>query len=156
MPLYGNFIKIINESQDKSFLDKNFKKKNGLKFIIYDLKDIRIQEIISKHSLLQKYKNTNKKVGEIALESKSKQIAGYICVTNDDRKIISPLFVYNKYRGYGLSDILVKDAIFKYGGKKLGVFEDNEIAIRLYKKYGFEEDSYFLSNGEKVIIMKRE
>ena len=42
-----------------------------------------------------------------------------------------------KYRGYGLSSKLVKDAINKYKAIDLTVTKDNEIAIKLYKDNGF-------------------
>ena len=63
--------------------------------------------------------------------------------------------VYHKYKGYGLSEILMKDIINKYGGFKLGVYSDNEVAIRLYKKLGFVEiNKKTYKDGDVVIIMQ--
>ena len=49
----------------------------------------------------------------------------------------------------------MKDIINKYGGFKLGVYSDNEVAIRLYKKLGFVEiNKKTYKDGDVVIIMQ--
>ena len=64
------------------------------------------------------------------------------------------MYVYDEYRGYGLSNILLKDAIEKYNANNLGVYSDNEVSIKLYEKFGFKktkEKEY--KDGDKVIFM---
>ena len=51
--------------------------------------------------------------------------------------MFTPVVVIKKYRGYGLSSKLVKDAINKYKAIDLTVTKDNEVAIKLYKDNGF-------------------
>lgn len=137
----------IEESKDESILDKNFKKKSGLHFKTIDLYDPKALNYIS-----EKWLEDNK-IGEIIICKEDDVIAGY-CLCNKSG-IIAPLMIYNKYRGYGLSEILMKDIIDKYGGYKLGVYSDNEIAIKLYKKLGFVEiDRKTYKDGDVVIIMQ--
>lgn len=66
---------------------------------------------------------------------------------------ITPLYIYENYREYGVSNTLLEDGINKYGGRSLGVYADNEIAIHLYQKYGFKIVKTKTYNGSKVYIM---
>lgn len=108
----------------------------------------------SKNKALQNqlsYFIKNKKKCEIALD-KYDQFAGYIGVNKNG--FIGPLYIENQYGGYGLSNILLKDAIEKYNGNKLGVIADNFVAINLYKKFGFKTiDSKLYKDGTVVYIM---
>lgn len=167
MGIYGNFIMknhiknepyiycgAISESVDKSIIDKNFKKKSGKRFKYIDIK--------SKKAVAEKYlekdkeynktykKYINNITGEIAIDEENDTLAGYVFIIN---KFITPLFVVNKYRGYGLGDILTRDAIKKYGARRLWVYKDNEVAIKLYKKYGFK---VYLEDDEPSILMATE
>ena len=64
--------------------------------------------------------------------------AGYVWVDNKKYPgLITPLDVTKEYRGYGVGNRLLYDAIHKYGAIDLCVDKDNEIAIHLYKKHGF-------------------
>lgn len=156
MSYYGN---IINESKDKSYIKKNFKKKSGINFKIIKLTDNNlfnldcIKNDIDLNNNL-KYWISKGKLGEIAIEEKSKNIAGYICVNKDG--IIAPFFIYDDYRGYGLSEILLQNIIDKYNGNQLGVYADNKVAIRLYEKYDFKIVETKIIKNEKVYIMRRE
>lgn len=155
MSVYGNYI---NESVDKSTFDKKFKKKIGLKFETMNINDSRVKTIVSDkfYEWIEEIKH--KKNGIIGIESKSKTFAGYIFVSKNHgkRKVIAPFKVYEKYRGYGLGEILLKEAIDNFGGNELGVYSDNEVAIELYKKYGFKfVNTKKYKDGDKVIIMKR-
>ena len=137
----------IKESKDESILDSSFKKKTGLHFKTIDLYDPKALNYIS-----EKWLEDNK-IGEIIICIEDNVIAGY-CLCNKSGTI-APLMVYHKYRGYGLSEILMKDIINKYGGFKLGVYSDNEVAIRLYKKLGFVEiNKKTYKDGDVVIIMQ--
>lgn len=58
--------------------------------------------------------------------------------TYKDKKFwIQPIEVAKEYRGRGLSKQLIDVAVHEFGSKYLGVFSDNEVAIYIYKKYGF-------------------
>lgn len=149
----------IEESSDKSAIDKNFKKKSGLKFEILDINDNKIKSIVPSkfYEWIENVKS--KKNGLIAVESKRKVFAGFIFVSKNHSKnnIIAPFKVYEKFRGYGLGDILFKEAIDRFNGNELGVYSDNEVAIKLYEKYGFKKvDEYKDKNGDKVIIMTKD
>lgn len=141
----------ILESNDKSKLDKNFKKKEtDIKFTYIDIKNNKSK--VDKYLANDKdYKKTYKKSideinGEIVIDEDD-ELAGYVFVINN---FITPLFVVKKYRGYGLGESLLKDAIKKYGAKRLWVYKDNEVAINLYKKYGFK---VYIEDDEPSILM---
>lgn len=155
MSVYGN---IIIESKDKSSIKKNFRKKSGINFKIIELSDNTLfkldcikNDINLSNNL--KYWISKGKLGEIAIDEKSKDIAGYICINKDG--ILAPFFIYEKYRGYGLSEIMLQDAINKFDANTLGVYTDNKVAINLYKKFGFEIVETQIIKDEKVYIMKR-
>lgn len=148
----------IEESVDKSEIDKNFKKKIGLKFDLIDISDKKVKSIVPNkfYDWIEDIKE--KKNGIIAVESKSNIFAGFIFVSKNHsvRKVIAPFKVYEKYRGYGLGEILLKEAINKFDGNELGIYSDNKIAIKLYEKYGFKKvDTKTYKDGDKVIIMRR-
>ena len=152
--IYGSLIK---ESKDKSTLEKSFKKKNH-NFKIYDLHDSKVLNLpcVKNDDRIRedlKYKIEKGKKGEIAIDPSTGKFIGYVIVNKNE--IIGPLYIEKEYRGYGLSNQLFEDAIKKYNGKELGVYSDNEIAMNLYKKFGFEkysEKNY--ADGDKVILMK--
>lgn len=144
----------IAESVDKSVLDKNFKKKTGGNFKYIDIR--------TNKSIVQKYLSTDKQYnktykkhfdsidGEIVIDVDNNTLAGYVFVID---MFMTPLFVYTKYRGYGLGDVLTKDAVKKYKARRLWVFKDNEVAIKLYKKHGFK---VFYEDDEPSILMATE
>lgn len=144
----------ITESVDKSVLDKNFKKKTGGNFKYIDIRTNK--SVVQKYLSSDKdYNKTYKKHfdsidGEIVIDIDNNTLAGYVFVID---MFITPLFVYTKYRGYGLGDILTKDAIKKYKARRLWVFKDNEVAIKLYKKHGFK---VFYEDDEPSILMATE
>jgi hypothetical protein len=60
-----------------------------------------------------------------------------------------------KYRRQGFGTFLIKDAINKFGGYDLTVDKDNEIAIKMYKKYGFKIDGDGNSKKEYYMILNK-
>lgn len=140
---------ILNESKDVSTLTDGFKTKSGKTFKLVNVDTDEALKYISKEWRESK----NGKTLYVALsEQDDYEIAGYIGWNKSGS--IAPLRVYEKFRGYGLSEILLKLAI-KNGGYKLGVFSDNEVAIRLYKKFGFVEvDRKTYKDGDVVIMME--
>lgn len=140
---------ILNESKDVSTLTDGFKTKSGKTFKLVNVDTDEALKYISKE-----WRESKKgKTLYIALsEQDDYEIAGFIGWNKSGS--IAPLRVYEKFRGYGLSEILLKLAI-KNGGYRLGVFSDNEVAIRLYKKFGFiEVDRKTYKDGDVVIIME--
>ena len=142
----------IDESKDQSTLDKNFKKKNGLHFNYLDIHKEGLKYIPKEW---QQEFNFKAKEGYIAVCKEDNKLAGFIYWSLKSG-IISPLLVYKNYRGYGISEVLMKHAI-SGGGYKLGVYCDNEIAIRLYKKLGFKEIEHkHYADGTEYMIMELE
>lgn len=153
---HQKFLDSKNESKDYSTLDKNHHIKTGLNFNVYDIHSKQAEIYINQS---KRYDDKLKpgldywkysKVGEIAVADN--RVIGYILVTKAGE--ITPLYIYENYRGYGVSNTLLEDAINKYGGRSLGVYADNEIAIHLYQKYGFKiVKTKTYSDGTKVYIM---
>lgn len=142
-------IKGYNESKDVSTLTDGFKTKSGKTFKLVDVDTPEALKYVS-----EKWRESkNGKTLYVALsEQDDYEIAGFIGWNKSGN--IAPLRVYEKFRGYGLSEILLKLAI-KNGGHKLGVYSDNEIAIKLYKKFGFVEvDRKTYKDGDVVIMME--
>lgn len=139
-------LAIVAETKDESKINRKFKKKNGLSFKSIDLFDKEALKYISKEWL------KDNKIGEIIICIEKDEIAGY-CLANKSG-IIGPIRVYDKYKGYGISEILMDDIINKYGGYKLGVYSDNDVALRLYKKIGFEEIGKEQYKDGEVIVMQ--
>lgn len=82
-------------------------------------------------------------VGEIIVDKNTDKVVGSVLVGNKkDKGFITDLWVNKKYQGSGLGNILIKDAIHKYNGIDLTVRKDNDVAIHLYKKYGFVPIEY--------------
>lgn len=137
--MYFMYIGNINES--KSTLDLNHKtKKANTIFKFIDLKDPSVDKYLKQDKYCTEYWDYIHKscIGEIVIDDDSDCIAGYVFLDNKKYPgFITPVVVIKKYRGYGLSSKLVKDAINKYKAIDLTVTKDNEVAIKLYKDNGF-------------------
>ena len=159
--LIGDYRKAvhINESKDASIVRDDFKKgkKRGIKFI--DGSSAEAYKYYKKYNdnLYENMKNNwlapHGAKAIVAIDIKKDMIAGYVCVRKDGN--IQPIFVYPEYRGFGISTELMKRAIKDCGAKKLGVWEDNEVAIKLYKSMGFEEyKRKHYKDGADAIMMQ--
>ena len=136
---------ILSESKDASVIEDDFKKKSGKSFKLIDLNTKEALKYVS-----DKWRNG--KECRLAICKEDDKLAGYIYWNKSGT--VAPMEVYKDYRGYGLSETLMKEAI-KNGGNKLGVYSDNEVAIRLYKKLGFVETGRKkYKDGDEVIIME--
>ena len=154
--IYGDSI---FESPDYSKLSKSHKTKSDKKFRFIDFKSSEIKKYLDKdEDLKNKFNLWTKlnKIGEMAICTNDDKCAGYVGVGTKDKSkgILHPLMVNSNYRGRGLSDILVDDAINRYGAYELGVYADNAIAIKLYESHGFVKVSEYYYKGELVYIMR--
>lgn len=127
--------------ENKSTLDPNHKtKKTDTTFKFIDLKDPSVDKYLKQDKYCTEYWDYIHKscIGEIVIDADSDCIAGYVFLDNKKYPgFITPVVVIKKYRGYGLSSKLIKDAINKYKAIDLTVTKDNEVAIKLYKDNGF-------------------
>ena len=86
-----------------------------------------------------------------------KQVVGYINVEekDDDYKWIQAFEIYQPYKGHGLSKQILGVAVRELGATNLSVSKNNEVAIRLYKSYGFKtykstDSMYFMSRDKNI------
>ena len=150
------------DSSNMSKLTKNFKpKKPDKKFICLDIvkdrntldKYFKKDEYCKKHiNYIHTYKN-----GEIIVDPETDKLIGHVFIGNDKKEtgFITGLYVDENYRGYGLGNKLLDDAINKYGGIDLVVYRDNEIPLRMYRNRGFVPIGYG-NDGKKAYWMKLE
>ena len=132
----------ITESIDKSKIDNNFKKKTDKKNFKYiDIQNPIAEKYFSELKADNGWIKKNK-IGEIVIDTDTDKYAGMVLVDNeqgsDEKGFIAPMVVEKEYRGYGLSNKLISDAVYKYKATKLFVYKDNEVAIKLYQKHGFK------------------
>ena len=136
---------IITESSEYEKFNPNFKKKVGLNFIFIDIHDSKAKKyLISNNYFNKNFKNIlNITNGEIAVNTDKDKLAGYIYIgggnksTNRNYGFIQTLEVVKEFRGYGLSNKLLDDAVKKYNATDLTCYKDNKVALNLYKRYGF-------------------
>ncbi|HBG4971261.1 TPA: GNAT family N-acetyltransferase [Clostridioides difficile] len=78
----------------------------------------------------------------------------------DDRVWLDRFMIDSKYQGKGYGkaslDFLVNHLKNKYNCDELylSIFEDNKMAIKLYKDFGFEFNGELDYGGEKVMVLK--
>lgn len=148
----------IKESKDKSEYSSSFRKKTGGSFRYIKFPSSEAEKYMKDDNHWNKesidfFKKA--KVGELVIDKEKDIIAGYVFV-NKSKRVLGPLRVYDEYRGYGLSNTLVKDTIDEFGARELGVYTDNQVAIHLYRKYGFEDAKKRkkYKDGDEVMFMK--
>ena len=151
---------ILIESEQKSIISKNFRKKSisDIKYETLDIHSTKAQKYIDNNSYLSNLKKKDKLKdykGEIIVDKSNDNIIGrFLIGTGKDEGYIGALRVTDKYKGYGFGDILIKDAVNKYHGRDLNVFKDNEVAIKLYKKNGFEIVDHSINSSDDSYYMK--
>ena len=134
-----DIIHALTESERLSKLNKNFKSKGHL-----DLDSFK--RTIVNDTLAKKYDfyctaDTLKYLkGYVYTDRKDDSLVAIIAVATytNGESWIQPIKVSEKYRGYGLSKQLMDVAINQLGAKYLAVYSDNEVAINLYRQYGFK------------------
>ena len=119
---------ILQESSYKSKLDVNNKKKELIKLSDLELRT-RHRNDEGKSIVLSWYDN-NVFVAMILIDT---------IPASDGYKWFGSFRISKKYRNHGLSEQILKLATSdKYKAGALAVNKDNEIAIHVYKKIGFE------------------
>lgn len=143
---------VMVETSYKSKIKDDFKPKG--KKSLNDFKKVKIDK-----SFIEKYTPNTKLLKEADMSEfgygwidKDNDLVGY-CMCND-YGWITAVEVSPKYMGYGLGEQLLKYSMSNMGGNRLGVHDDNQVAIRLYKNMGFKEVPAKAINGsgEKNMI----
>ena len=136
------------ESVNKSKIDKDFESK-GHK----SLSSFKCTKLT--HELRKKYEVDHKMLKDACENDETHdariwldgdKMVAHVCVftarkddpNRDGYNWISSLEVSPEYRGYGLGKQLLDFAVDTMGGTALGVYKDNEIAIKMYKDKGFK------------------
>lgn len=158
-----NDEEIANESAGKDIekFNPNFKKKSTKKTFLYiDALSNDAKKYFDQTSELNRHKKWigNMLKGELVIDKELDKVAGYVFIRNDkDNGLITPVYVEKEYRGCGLGDKLVKDAVEKYHAIDLVVDKDNKVAIDLYKQNGFEiiktvnENRYWMKHKKYLL-----
>lgn len=128
----------LTESEDSSKLNKNFKSKGQLKLSSFNRTMVN-DVLAKKYNFYCTAEDLKYLKGYVYTDKKDGSLVAIIAVATytDGETWIQPIRVSKKYRGYGLSKQLMDVAIHQLGAKYLAVYSDNEIAIKLYKEYGF-------------------
>ena len=119
------------ESSDKSYLDKNHKQKGQKRLSDFKFSKTKNNDDGESYNLFWKDDN-DKVLGKVTVDS---------IPASDGYRWFGSLEVSNKYRGYGLGKQILDIAANKYKAGALAVYKDNEIAYKMYKKYGFKEST---------------
>lgn len=94
--------------------------------------------------------------GEVAIDESTGKLAGYVFVKQyEEPGFIFNLFVDETYRNQGIGSRLLDDAVKKYNGYDLLVDVENNVAIRMYEKHGFNvvgvvDEQYYMRRGGEV------
>ena len=146
--------------------DVEYMKKHGMlgedediRFIRYYVPSDRATEYLKKDPELKQYWETlNKETnGEILVDPNTKEQIGYgfVYKSGKNKGFIFNIEVMEKFRRQGFGTIILNDCVTKFGGVDLTVACDNEGAIKLYLKYGFEiVETVKGQNGRDEYYMK--
>ena len=151
-----------NESVS-STVSKDHKQKGYIS--LSSLKKVHITEsVINKYKkeypVLRhvRYKDTNEYICDGYMWFKENDLVCYVgsCqYTDDDTKWIISLEIISKYRGYGLSNQILDYCVKSMKCKYLSVNKNNELAKKIYDKYGFrvyyEDNTMYYMTIDKSI-----
>lgn len=142
-----------NESVDRTFVDTTFKSK-GIKHLS-DFQKIKVtKNIINQYKnkipslrCLLDFPDNSKNISYLFLDGG--KYVGTCSVCPDkfygdgwhtkEYNVIHNLEISKPYRGYSLGKQMLDFAVNELDGNAMCVYDDNEIAKLIYKKYGFEE-----------------
>ena len=133
--LFG-YYELINTVGIHSQFDDSFNRKN--KIGLSNFKQVKInKKTIKKYHLSI---DNNNCMGSIYTDKKD-NVVGYIAVYKYDdsgSNWLRDFEVDEKYRGHGISEELIKEAIYCFGARHVSVNKNNKIALHVLEKYGFE------------------
>lgn len=135
----------IEESSDKSYLDKNHKQNGQKRLSNFKFSKTKNNDDGESYNLFWKDDN-DKVVGKVTVDS---------IPASDGYRWFGSLEVSSKYRGYGLGKQILDIAVNKYKAGALAVYKDNEIAYKMYKKYGFKESTDRKSKDYYYMYLER-
>ena len=146
-------IQELSSSVEKDFSSK--KDMNLSTFAKIRLTDAIVQVYGQAYPSLRHIRINKDTKGYVWLNDK--QVVGYINVEekDDDYKWIQAFEIYEPYKGHGLSKQMLNVAIREFGATNLSVSKNNEVAIKLYKSYGFKtykttDSMYFMSRDKNI------
>lgn len=158
-----NYEGLMFQEQSKfhelsSSVEKDFSSKKDMslsQFTKVRLADAIVQVYGQNYPSLRHIRINNHTKGYIWLNDR--QVVGYINVEekDDDYKWIQAFEIYQPYKGHGLSKQILGVAVRELGATNLSVTKNNEVAIRLYKSYGFKtykftDSMYFMSRDKNI------
>ena len=126
----------LSSSAEKDY--QSSKDMNISQFPKMRLTDAIIQVYGQSYPSMRHIRINNRTKGYVWL--KDKQIVGYINVEekDDDSKWIQAFEIFPPYKGHGLSKQMLNIAVNEFGANYLSVSKNNELAIKVYKSYGFK------------------
>ena len=146
-------INELSSSVEKDY--QSSKDMNISQFPKMRLTDAIIQVYGQSYPSMRYIRINNRTKGYVWL--KDKQIVGYINVEekDDDSKWIQAFEIYPPYKGHGLSKQMLNIAVNEFGANYLSVSKNNELAIKVYKSYGFRiykssDTMYFMTKDRDI------
>lgn len=136
------------ESVNKSKIDKDFESKGHMNLSSFKCTKLthELRKKYESESKMLKHAWENDATHDARIWLDGDKMVAHVCVFTARKKDprydgynwISSLEVSPEYRGYGLGKQLLDFAVDTMGGTALGVYKDNEIAIKMYKDKGFK------------------
>ena len=151
----------VTETEHKSELIEGFKTKTpNFQYDVIDIKNKKCygylkdymskiknnpdwKDVVDEESYIKNFVKGNNnqditsRTGELFVNRANNELIGFFDVEHPSN-FFGIEIPYKKYRGYGIGNILLDDAINKHGCRNLLVAKDNKVAIRMYKKRGFK------------------
>lgn len=126
----------LSSSVEKDY--QSSKDMNISQFPKMRLTDAIIQVYSQSYPSMRHIRINNRTKGYVWL--KDKQIVGYINVEekDDDSKWIQAFEIFPPYKGHGLSKQMLNIAVNEFDANYLSVSKNNDLAIKVYKSYGFK------------------
>lgn len=126
----------LSSSAEKDY--QSSKDMNISQFPKMRLTDAIIQVYGQSYPSMRHIRINNRTKGYVWL--KDKQIVGYINVEekDDDSKWIQAFEIFPPYKGHGLSKQMLNIAVNEFGANYLSVSKNNDLAVKVYKSYGFK------------------
>lgn len=138
-----------------SVIQKDFKSKHDMNLSQFEkmrLSDAAIQVYKQKLPSLSHVRINNNTKGYIWIDKKTDMPAAIVNVEEKDDGFtwIQAFEIFVPYKGHGLSKDILNVAIRELKATNLSVNKDNQVAIKVYKSYGFKtykttEAMYFMS-----------